>query len=112
MDTVYEILVLIYEFFIYGSYEAFVEFFSFAIQLFTQWMFEFYKMMLIFSWDIAKNIISDLSITQVISQMFSHFDSDILDVLMYFKVPDAFNVIVNAFVTKYVYSFLGGKTLF
>src|SRR5690554_6537094 len=60
-----------------------------------------------YSWAVASEILSQLNISDVIESYWGQLDSQILGIATYLKLPEAFNMILNARVTKYVLSVLG-----
>lgn len=59
-----------------------------------------------FSWDVAVKAMANIGVTQAIQSAWSGLDSDIAQALMYFRVPDAINLIANAFGTRFVLKFI------
>ncbi len=64
-----------------------------------------------FSWDIAQQLLSDLGISQFLNSMYSQFNFQIMEILLYFRIPEFINTILGAHMTKFVFNFLGGKGL-
>lgn len=60
-----------------------------------------------FSWDIAKEILASLNISSFITTYFNAINSDVLKFLTFIRIPDAINILINAYVTKLVFKFLG-----
>lgn len=68
---------------------------------------EFQILMLEFSWGVAKNVLVNLGISQMIESSWASLDSDVLGYLTFFRVPEAFNLILNAYTTKIVLKVMG-----
>lgn len=112
MSDIFDLIANIWEWLSSGIYEYTVEFMSFLVAALLKAYFASMYAMVNFSWDIAQDLLDDLQITQYINGMYSHFNNQILDVLLYFRLPEFTNTLVSAYVTKYVFSFLGGRGLF
>lgn len=112
MADIFELIANIWTWLTSGIYDYTVEFMSYLIQASVKMSLAATYSMMNFSWDIAQDMLDDLQITQFISGMYSHFNNQILDVLLYFRIPEFTNILINSYVTKYVFSFLGGKGLF
>jgi hypothetical protein len=63
--------------------------------------------MLEFSWGVAKNVLINLGVSQIIETAWSGIDSDIMGYLNFFRVPDALNIILQAYTTKIVLKVMG-----
>lgn len=59
-----------------------------------------------FSWSVAQEILNQLNISSAINQYWGSIDSDVMGVLTFFKIPEAFNMILNAHLTRYVLAVL------
>ncbi len=107
-----EYLKSIYEWMTSGIYDFFVQLVSYCIAISLEITLKSTLFMLRFSWDVAYQLMQDLQITTFLNDMYAHIDSSIMDVMLYFRVPDFINVVMNAYITRYVFSFLGGKGIF
>lgn len=94
-----------------GIYDFVVDTASYLIQLSIKLSLVSTLALVEFSWDIAKDMMDDLGISELIDSMYSNFSSQIMDVLLFFKIPEFINSIMSAYMTKFVFSFLGGKGL-
>jgi len=95
-----------------------MNFFTIAVPSFfhrlTAWAFEafiYIKFLLYiesikFSWQVAKLIISDLSISETITSSLSSLSPTIRAVITDLRLIDALNVILNAYVTRMVLRFI------
>jgi hypothetical protein len=59
-----------------------------------------------FSWEVAKNILNILSVSDLLTDSWSSLDNDVLNMITYFKIPESINVLLNAVVTRFVLSTL------
>ncbi|MFZ4504421.1 MAG: DUF2523 family protein [Methylovulum sp.] len=89
-----------------GIYEFFSQWFAAFVLWSTLTMIKFQLFMVGFAWDIAQQILVELNISAALSSAWSMLDSNILDALTFFNVPDAINVLMSARVTRYVLTFL------
>lgn len=60
-----------------------------------------------YSWEVAKEVLSQLNVSGTIENLWGQLDSRILGVATYLKIPEALNMIINARVTRYVMDVLG-----
>jgi len=60
-----------------------------------------------FAWDVAQEIITSLNISQYINAAWSSLNSQVLSMFVFFRVPEAVNIILSASVTKFVLRFIG-----
>jgi len=61
-----------------------------------------------FAWGIAKQIMTDLSISERLNAAFEVLPSDLLSTIFFFRVPEALNLIISAFITRFVLRFIPG----
>lgn len=61
-----------------------------------------------FAWSIAQTVISNLGISTAISNAWAALPADISNTANFFKVPQAFNILISAGVTRLVMSFIPG----
>jgi hypothetical protein len=62
--------------------------------------------MLSFAYDISSAIIASIGLQNALQASWSSIDSEIVAVLNYCRVPDALNLILSAFVTRFVLNIL------
>jgi len=60
-----------------------------------------------FAWDVAQELLNSLNISTFINQAWASLDSKVVQMLTFFKVPEAVNIILGAGTTKFVFRFLG-----
>jgi hypothetical protein len=58
-----------------------------------------------FAWSVAKLVLEDLSISSTLTSFFSALPPTVRAILIDIRIPDAVNVILNAFVTRAVLRF-------
>lgn len=55
-----------------------------------------------YSWAVAQELINQLSISSAIESAWSNVDSEVMGYLTWLKIPEALNMLFNAYVTRYV----------
>lgn len=60
-----------------------------------------------FAWDVAKIVLQNIGLSQYISNAWTSFSPQMLGYLSFFKVPEALNIVVQAYVTRIVLSITG-----
>lgn len=94
------------EFFSTGIYELITAAFASLIEWLMLLKLKTMLWTLEFAWNIANTLIANLGITSALNAAWSSFDSVTLSNLMFFKVPDAVNMILSALGTRFVLRFL------
>lgn len=94
------------EFFSVGIYELLTAAFASFIEWLTILKFQTMLWTLSLAWDVAQVLISNLGISSALSAAWGSFDSVTLSNLMFFRVPDAVNMILSALGTRFVLRFL------
>lgn len=77
-----------------------------AVKLAIQWV-EFKLFMLMFSWDVAREILINLQFSDLISQSFNNLPSDVRDILLYLHLDKGLSIITQAFVTRLLLNIVG-----
>ncbi|WP_434668200.1 DUF2523 family protein [Aeromonas sp. NJAU223] len=77
-----------------------------VVKLAIQWV-EFKLFMLMFSWDVAREILINLQFSDLISQSFNNLPSDVRDILLYLHLDKGLSVITQAFVTRLLLNMMG-----
>ncbi|MFP3979472.1 DUF2523 family protein [Marinobacter sp. KMM 10035] len=60
-----------------------------------------------FSWGVAQEVLSQLNVSSTIQAYWGQLDSQVLGVATFLKIPEAFNMILNARLTRYVMDVIG-----
>lgn len=55
-----------------------------------------------YSWQVAQEVLNQLNISGTINQYWGSIDSQVMGVATFFRVPEALNIIANAYLTRYV----------
>lgn len=90
-----------------GIYQFFKQVFAQFIIYSTVAYIEFKIFMLGFAYDVAKEILNQLSFSTLLSQAWGSIDSNTAHLLGFFKIPEAINIVLSAKVTKFVLKFIG-----
>lgn len=90
-----------------GIYDLMVKIFAQLVIWSTVAMFKFKLWMITFAWDTASQIMSDLNLSSYISNAFSSLDSEVLDVVIFFRIPDFVNITTTALITRYILNMIG-----
>lgn len=91
-----------------GFYKLLTEFVAYLISKISIFVLTATLKMMVFSWDVAKQIMVDLKISTMLAGLYSHFNSQILDILLWLKIPDFINNVITAYITRYVMRFMPG----
>jgi len=98
---------------------SFMDFINNGIyDFFTKWFAEFIKWLLLakldfmlfaipFAWDTAKNLMVTLNISSMLSSAWGALDSTLLSFATVFRIPDAINIILSSYLTKFVLKMFG-----
>lgn len=112
-DTgLFDLVQTITDFLKNGIYQFFVDLFAYILVWWHKLKLQSLIFMVQISWDIASQIMQDLNITGFLNNMYTHIDNQILNVMLYFRIPEALNTIINAYLTRYIFRFLGGQGIF
>lgn len=87
-------------------------------QFFTKWFAEFIKwsvvgwykfklQSLVFAWDVAQDLLSSLNLSNALNSAFSSIDNRVVSIISFFRIPEAINIILSAYTTRLVLSFMG-----
>ncbi len=109
---VFDVIQKIYEYLTNGIYDFIVEFMSFFIIWYYKLKFTVALSSLSFAWDIAQQLMVDLSITAFLDNMYSGFNNQTLNMLLFFRIPDCINLFINGYLTVFVFKFLVGMKVF
>lgn len=96
----------IYDWITSGIYDFVVEVVSFFIVKWTLFSIELKTLVLQFSWDIARDIISDLKISEQLSSALGVLPPDVRAKMDFFNITSGINLVLNSLITRYVMGFL------
>ncbi|MDX7900059.1 DUF2523 family protein [Aeromonas media] len=77
-----------------------------SVKLAIQWV-EFKLFMLMFSWDVVREILINLQFSDLISQSFNNLPASVRDILLYLHFDKGLSVITQAFVTRFLLNMFG-----
>lgn len=96
----FDSLVETLEIFFNYSYESLLQL---LFQILVQFL-RFFTFIISFSWDISKEILSNLGITQLIDLAWEQLDSRILGIMKHLKIPQAIDIILSARIARFLLS--------
>ena len=104
----FEFLVSLANWFSTGIYDFFVEWMAYFISSMVLLWFKLQLTGLDFAWGLAQTVIQNLGISSAIASAWNSLPVDIVSTARFFKVPEAFNILISAGVTRLVMSFIPG----
>lgn len=90
-----------------GIYEFFTKVFAEYIKWAIVGWYKFKLQSIIFAYDIASEMLSSFNVSGAVDAAFSSLDSDIAQIISFFRIPEALNIIFTAYTTRIVIQFLG-----
>lgn len=93
------------EFISNGLYDFVVETYAWLVIKVTEFKLSFMLTALDFSWNVASSILSQLNITEQVETAMSSLPAETVNYLNFFNVINGINILINAFVTRFVLSF-------
>jgi Protein of unknown function (DUF2523) len=111
--------------FLLNFFNSTIDFFNFIINYFNNYIYylvtQIYAQYIIyatiasikakietitFAWDIAKQILDALSISEILAAIWEDIDSTTMSFIAFFRIPEAINNILNALVARFVIDFM------
>lgn len=83
-------------------YQFLVDIFSVYVEYLLIAYVKFKIFTLTFLWSVAENILANLSISSQINSLWGSLNSSVLAYLTFFKIPECFNILINAGVTRFI----------
>ncbi len=71
------------------------------------WKLKLMKMSIEHAWAVADVVLENLNISSYINTAWQNVDSTLLQLATFFRIPEALNIILNAYATRLVMRFLG-----
>lgn len=102
-----EFLTEILTFITSGIYDFTVEAYAWLIIKITTAKISYQLFLLEFAWDIAKDILIQLNISEEIKSALTALPTQTVEHLNFFNIINGINLIINAFVTRFVMRFMG-----
>lgn len=92
-------------------HQGIYDFVTAAFAQFVIWsmvaMVEFKIMMIGFAWDVAQQILAQLDVSSYINAAFGSLEPTLFNFICFLKIPEAVNIIMSAYTTRYVLNFMG-----
>ena len=107
MSVIYNFFDWIFEFLNQDIWDMLVRLGSYWVQTLTLWSIEFTLFMLALSWDIAKEIMADLNISNRIDAALAYLPDTVELAVKFFRMPECISNIVSGYMTRYVFRFMG-----
>ncbi|HEX8376762.1 MAG TPA: DUF2523 family protein [Pedobacter sp.] len=107
MESFFEAIKYILDWFSSGIYLFFEEWFKEAVAWFVVATVKAKIWAVGFSWDVAKIVLQNLGLSQYISSAWAGLDSQVLGYVTFFRIPDALNIIFQAYVTRLTLVIMG-----
>jgi len=89
-----EFLKSLYDFFVWLAAKIIIGLF-----LFSGWM-------IAFSWDVARSILDQLGVSELILHAWLAIPSEYAAILNFLKIPQAFNMVFSSIMTRYVMTYI------
>lgn len=100
--SVPDFFIAIFEFLNNGIVEFFISLGDYILDGLAVLFVNVCLLTLNFMWAIFRVLLVDLDISNRLSTSFSSFDSDTLNMVLFFKIPEALGMILSAFVTRFI----------
>lgn len=91
-----------------GIYDFVVEAYAWIIIKVTEFKLGFLITMMEFSWDVGKEILTQLNVSEAVTNALSALPAETVAKLNFFNVINGLNLILNAVVTRFVMKFSMG----
>ncbi len=90
-----------------GVYDLITKATAWFIRWYMVYWFQAKLTALTFSYDVAQQLLASINVSSYLDTAWSSLESRTLSTLVFFRIPDALNIILSAFTTKFVFKFLG-----
>lgn len=90
-----------------GIYDVLKEFVAYILSNLLLGYLKFQLVALEFFWDVGGRMLDDLQVNDLLAGAFDMLPVDIKQMAYFFRLPESINLIVNAFMTKYVMRYVG-----
>ncbi len=107
VDAIVNLGQQVSDFFTVGIYNLLAKFTAWFIKWYMVAWFKAKLAALAFSWSVAQELMTSLDISAYLDSAWGALESRTLSMLVFFRVPEAVNIIISASVTKFVFRFLG-----
>lgn len=100
MDFI-DVLIQIRDFFTEDIYNFFYQVFREITAWYVIWVLKAKIAMLSFAFDVASTIMTNLNLSQHLDYYYSQLDSRTLEYMAFFRLPDAINLLIQAYITRF-----------
>ena len=107
MQSIIQFFDFIYQFVTTGLYDFFTALFAQFIIYSSIALIKFKIYSITFAYDVAAQVMVQLDISSHINALWGSLNSNTLKVLTYFRIPEALNIVTQAYVTRFVLRFMG-----
>lgn len=84
-----------------GIYDFFTDLVAYAVEWFVIAKINFMIFITEFMWHVARNIIANIGLSELINSSWSSLDSTLLSYMTFFRLPDCLNIILQGAVTRF-----------
>lgn len=91
-----------------GIYTFFTDATAYLVEYFVLAYLKLLTVAIPFAWGVAKTILQDLNISQLIDAAYAELPSLSRQVMTILRVPECINIALSAYVTKFVLRFIPG----
>ena len=102
LAAVPDFFVAIFQFLTTGIVEFFISLGNYILDSLTCLFLKIALLMLNFLWAIIKMLLIDLNLSSKLASAFGDLNSDVLKMVIFFRIPEAINMILAAFITRFV----------
>lgn len=103
----FDVLIQIRDFFTDDIYDFFYEVFRQISAWYVVWVLKAKIFALSFAFDVASTIMTNLNLSQHLNSYYSMLDSNTLQYMSFFRLPDAINLLIQAYITRFTLDVLG-----
>lgn len=107
VQSVIDLTQTVSDFFNVGIYDLLTKFVAWCIKWYLVAWVKAKITGLTFAWAVAQELITSLDLATYLNAAWSALDSRVLSMLVFFRVPEAVNLLLSAAVTKFVFRILG-----
>lgn len=102
ISTVPDFFIAIFQFLTTGIVEFFISLGAYIMDSLTCLFLKVALLMLNFLWAIIKTLLIDLNLSGRLATAFGGFEPGIISMILFFRIPEALNLILSAFVLRFV----------
>lgn len=106
ISSVPDFFVAIFQFLTTGIVEFFISLAAYIMDSFTCLYLKFALLMLDWYWVIVRQLLIDLNLSGRLSAAFGSFDSPVIQMILFFRIPETLSLILSAFIIRFVLRFI------